>query len=166
MKSRWAPSATILAHTALVLTLQQHLRASVARGLFALKTYPRSLTKRERKFIKPHLLKRGNLRHQKWKWKTILNALLYVLRTGCKWRELPNSFPPCLNPKMHRPRRRQSRRSRHSQSNRIQSTFRSRNRHAMHAGVTRRNWARVIPCFSYPAAIRRAVYITNANECD
>ena len=28
----------------------------------------------------------------------------------------------------------------------------------------RRNWARVIPCFSYPAAIRRAVYTTNAIE--
>jgi putative transposase len=28
----------------------------------------------------------------------------------------------------------------------------------------KRNWARVIPCFSYPAAIRRAVYTTNAIE--
>jgi putative transposase len=27
-----------------------------------------------------------------------------------------------------------------------------------------RNWSRVIPCFSYPAAIRRAVYTTNAVE--
>ena len=28
----------------------------------------------------------------------------------------------------------------------------------------RRNWSRVIPCFSYPAAIRRAVYTTNSIE--
>jgi len=28
----------------------------------------------------------------------------------------------------------------------------------------RRNWARIIPCFSYPPAIRRAVYTTNAIE--
>jgi putative transposase len=28
----------------------------------------------------------------------------------------------------------------------------------------KRNWTRVIPCFSYPAAIRRAVYTTNAIE--
>jgi putative transposase len=28
----------------------------------------------------------------------------------------------------------------------------------------KRNWSRVIPCFSYPAAIRRAVYTTNAIE--
>jgi putative transposase len=28
----------------------------------------------------------------------------------------------------------------------------------------RRNWSRVIPCFSYPAAIRKAVYTTNAIE--
>jgi putative transposase len=30
--------------------------------------------------------------------------------------------------------------------------------------MMKRNWARVIPCFSYPAAIRRAVYTTNAIE--
>ena len=28
----------------------------------------------------------------------------------------------------------------------------------------RRNWSRVIPCFSYPAAIRKAVYTTNSIE--
>jgi putative transposase len=28
----------------------------------------------------------------------------------------------------------------------------------------RRNWSRVVPCFSYPAAIRRAVYTTNVVE--
>jgi putative transposase len=72
-----------------------------------MKTYPSDLTKRERKFIKPHLFKRGNPRRQKWKWKTILNALMflaphqhltglgrYILRTGCQWRALPDSFPP------------------------------------------------------------------------
>ena len=59
-----------------------------------MKTYPSDLTKRERKFFKSHLFKRGNPRRQKWKWKTILNALMYVLRTGCQWRALPDSFPP------------------------------------------------------------------------
>ena len=59
-----------------------------------MKTYPSDLTKRERKIIKSYLFKRGNPRRQKWKWKTILNALFYVLKTGCQWRELPDSFPP------------------------------------------------------------------------
>jgi putative transposase len=32
------------------------------------------------------------------------------------------------------------------------------------AQTWRRNWSRVIPCFAYPAAIRKAVYTTNAIE--
>lgn len=59
-----------------------------------MKTYPSNLNKRERKFIIPHLPKRGNKYRRKWKWKTILNALFYVLRTGCQWRQLPETFPP------------------------------------------------------------------------
>ena len=59
-----------------------------------MKTYPSNLTKHQRKFIIPYLPKRGNKYRRKWKWKTILNALFYVLRTGCQWRQLPNSFPP------------------------------------------------------------------------
>jgi putative transposase len=59
-----------------------------------MKTYPTNLTKRQRNFIKPHLPKRGNKHRQKWKWKTILNAMFYVLRTGCQWRALPACFPP------------------------------------------------------------------------
>lgn len=59
-----------------------------------MKTYPSNLTKCERKILIPLLFKRGNPRRRKWKWKTILNALFYVLRTGCQWRALPKSFPP------------------------------------------------------------------------
>ena len=66
-----------------------------------MKTYPSNLTKRERNFIKPHLFKRGNKHRRKWKWKTILNAMFYVLRTGCQWRALLVCFPPCLDPKTH-----------------------------------------------------------------
>jgi putative transposase len=32
------------------------------------------------------------------------------------------------------------------------------------AQTWRRNWSRVIPCFAYPTAIRKAVYTTNAIE--
>jgi putative transposase len=59
-----------------------------------MKTYPSDLTKRERKILICLLFKRGNPHRQKWKWKIILNALFYVLRTGCQWRQLPETFPP------------------------------------------------------------------------
>jgi len=59
-----------------------------------MKTYPSNLNRRQRHMIIPLLPKRGNASRQKWKWKVILNALFYVLRTGCQWRELPDSFPP------------------------------------------------------------------------
>jgi len=47
-----------------------------------MKTYPSNLSKRERHMIIPLLPKRGNACRQKWK--VILNALFYVLRTGCQ----------------------------------------------------------------------------------
>ena len=33
-------------------------------------------------------------RPAKWKRREIVNAILYVLRTGCQWRSLPHDFPP------------------------------------------------------------------------
>ena len=59
-----------------------------------IKTYPSDLSKLQQHMIVPLLPKRGNASRQKWKWKIILNALFYVLRTGCQWHELPDSFPP------------------------------------------------------------------------
>jgi transposase len=33
-------------------------------------------------------------RPAKWRRREIVNAILYVLRTGCQWRSLPHDFPP------------------------------------------------------------------------
>ncbi|MEM7118781.1 MAG: IS5 family transposase [Chloroflexota bacterium] len=33
-------------------------------------------------------------RPQKWPLREIINALLYLLRTGCQWRQLPHDLPP------------------------------------------------------------------------
>lgn len=33
-------------------------------------------------------------RHRKWEEREILNAILYVLYSGCHWEELPSNFPP------------------------------------------------------------------------
>jgi len=33
-------------------------------------------------------------RRRGWTWREILDAIFYVLRSGCPWRMLPKSFPP------------------------------------------------------------------------
>lgn len=33
-------------------------------------------------------------RRRRWKWREVLDAIFYVLRSGCPWRFLPDSFPP------------------------------------------------------------------------
>jgi transposase len=30
----------------------------------------------------------------KWHWRDIINAIFYVVKTGCQWRFLPDSYPP------------------------------------------------------------------------
>ena len=49
-----------------------------------METYPRNRSKRPRHMRLPFLPKRGIPYRQKWFWKVILNALFYVLRTGCR----------------------------------------------------------------------------------
>jgi transposase len=33
-------------------------------------------------------------RRRRWPMRGIINAIFYVLRSGCPWRLLPDSFPP------------------------------------------------------------------------
>jgi putative transposase len=59
------------------------------------KSYPSDLTDEQWLLIRPLLPKphrRG--RKQAVSRRAILNAVFYVLRTGCQWRQLPNDFPP------------------------------------------------------------------------
>ena len=61
----------------------------------ASKTYPSDLTDGEWELLEPHLpvpKKRGEPRlHSP---REILNAVFYVLKSGCQWRRLPRGFPP------------------------------------------------------------------------
>jgi len=51
--------------------------------------YPSDLTDEEWALIEPHLGPRRRVDRRE-----VLNAILYVLTTGCQWRQLPKDFPP------------------------------------------------------------------------
>jgi putative transposase len=56
--------------------------------------YPTDLTDNEWQRIEPLLPGSRNLgRPRKYSWRDILNAIFYVLRTGCQWRLLPHDLP-------------------------------------------------------------------------
>jgi putative transposase len=59
------------------------------------KTYPSDLTNEQRAILRPHLTKphtRGSPRRVNLR--EVINALLYLSRTGCQWRMLPHDLPP------------------------------------------------------------------------
>jgi len=43
--------------------------------------------------FKSYLGNYGN--RAKWDKRVLVNAVLYVTKTGCQWRMLPKDFPPC-----------------------------------------------------------------------
>ena len=56
--------------------------------------YPSDLTDDEWVLIEPHLpLPRSNRHYKAADRRSIVNAILYVLTTGCQWRQLPKDFP-------------------------------------------------------------------------
>jgi putative transposase len=59
------------------------------------KRYKSDLTDKEWEKIKPYIppAKRGG-RPQKTDMREVLNAIFYVVKTGCHWGMLPHDFPP------------------------------------------------------------------------
>ena len=55
------------------------------------KSYPTDLTDEKWQLIAPHF---SNQRRYKWEKRELINAVLYITKTGCQWRMLPNDFPP------------------------------------------------------------------------
>jgi putative transposase len=58
--------------------------------------YPSDLSDKEWETIKPHIPTPIKNRDRKriHSYREILNAILYLLRSGCAWRLLPHDFPP------------------------------------------------------------------------
>jgi putative transposase len=59
------------------------------------KSYPSDLTDEQWQVIRPLLPKRSRYgRPRAVDRRALVNAILYILRTGCQWRQLPHDFPP------------------------------------------------------------------------
>ncbi len=59
------------------------------------KPYPTDLSDAEWACLEPHLpIPKGTGRPRIHSPREILNAIFYVLRSGCPWRLLPHDFPP------------------------------------------------------------------------
>ena len=52
--------------------------------------YPTDLTDAQWETIEPFF---SNLRVYKWPKRELVNATLYLVDNGCKWRNLPHGFP-------------------------------------------------------------------------
>jgi len=57
-------------------------------------TYPTDLKYSEWLLLEQFFPPAPRGRPRKWEMWLILNAILYVVRTGCQWRMLPTNFPP------------------------------------------------------------------------
>ena len=70
---------------------EDHRRAADRRGL----RYPSDLTDTEWELVKPFIrpAKRGG-RPRSVDIREVLNAIFYVLSTGCQWNAIPSDLPP------------------------------------------------------------------------
>jgi putative transposase len=57
-------------------------------------SYPSDLSDAQWTLIEPHLPVYPGGRPRKTDLRQVVNAIFYVLRTGCQWRFLPKDFPP------------------------------------------------------------------------
>src|SRR4051794_41530159 len=57
-------------------------------------SYPSDLTDAQWRLIEPHLPVYPGGRPRTTDLRTVVGAVLYLLRTGCQWRYLPKDFPP------------------------------------------------------------------------
>ena len=56
--------------------------------------YGSDLTDEEWQILAPLLPPPADFTYRDWPLREILNAIFYVLRSGCPWRLLPEHFPP------------------------------------------------------------------------
>src|SRR5437016_3853552 len=57
-------------------------------------TYPSDVTDQQWSWIEPHIPVYPGGRPRKTDMRDVVDAIFYILRTGCQWRYLPKDFPP------------------------------------------------------------------------
>jgi putative transposase len=57
-------------------------------------TYPSDISDAQWSLLKPHLPVSSGGRPRKTDLRDVVNAIFYILRTGCQWRYLPKDYPP------------------------------------------------------------------------
>ena len=57
-------------------------------------TYPSDLTDEQWELIKKHFDKGNHGKSRKHKQIDLVNAVFYIIKTGCQWRFLPKEYPP------------------------------------------------------------------------
>ncbi|WP_218152180.1 transposase [Nitrosomonas communis] len=57
------------------------------------KRYASNLSDGAWRYLKPHLPVSAVGRPRELSMRQVVNAILYVLKTGCQWRQLPREFP-------------------------------------------------------------------------
>ena len=58
------------------------------------KQYPSDMSNKEWAILEGIIPNPGGGRPRKYGMRAIINAIRYVLRSGCSWRMLPHDFPP------------------------------------------------------------------------
>jgi putative transposase len=56
--------------------------------------YPSDLTDKEWVLIEHHFVAGSYGKRRKHPIKILINAVFYLTKTGCQWRQLPENFPP------------------------------------------------------------------------
>ena len=59
-----------------------------------IQSYPSDLSDGQWALVEPHLPARSGGRPRTTDLRDVLDAIFYILRTGCQWRYLPKDFPP------------------------------------------------------------------------
>ena len=57
-------------------------------------TYPSDLKDKEWNLIKPHFSTGEYGKSRKYDKRELVNAVFYIVKTGCQWRFLPKDYPP------------------------------------------------------------------------
>src|SRR5262249_57974052 len=68
--------------------------SGLVKGGMRTQRYPSDLTDQQWALVEPLIPVYPGGRPRKTSMRDVLDAILYLLRTGCQWRYLPKDFPP------------------------------------------------------------------------